>query len=105
MDHRLFESMYQLHRLFSVTGMNGRLCSANLNSGKEMFVARFTALLQHLPRRIEEIMKILMQYIKCTSHDLIQTNVIARARLFGGVSRGGGNIYIQIYNYTTSQQP
>jgi len=27
MDHRLFESMYQVHRLFSVKGMNGRLYS------------------------------------------------------------------------------
>jgi len=51
------------------------LCSANLNIGKEMLVAKFMALSQHLPKRIEEIMKILMQYIKCTSHDLIQTNV------------------------------
>ena len=35
MDHKLFNNMYQLHRLLSVTGMNGRLCSVNLNSGKE----------------------------------------------------------------------
>ena len=74
------------------------------NSGKETFVAKFVALSQHLPRRIGEIMKILMQYIKCTSQDLIQTNVTARAKLFGGVSWGGGNIYTYIYlhNFTTA---
>jgi len=48
-------------------------------------------------------MKILMQYIKCTSHDLIQTNVTAQAELFGGVS-WEGNIYTYIYlhNFTTA---
>jgi hypothetical protein len=83
--------------------MNGRLCSANLNSEKETFVATFMALSQHLPRWTEELMKILMQYVNCTSHELTQTNVTARATLFGGVS-WVGNIYTYIYlhNFTTA---
>ena len=37
MGQKLFNNTYQLHRLLTVTGMNGRLCSVNLNSGKEFF--------------------------------------------------------------------
>ena len=62
-----------------------------------MFVAKFMALSQHLPRGTKELTKILMQYTKCTSHDLIQTNVTAGAKL---VEYRGGREYIYIYTFT-----